>query len=45
MAFFAGRRLGGPRVSPLSPAKRWSGTLCGAAAGLPRPRPRRRPPV
>ncbi|AZK98724.1 phosphatidate cytidylyltransferase [Streptomyces sp. SID5473] len=34
VAYFAGRRLGGPRLSPLSPAKRWSGTLCGAAAAL-----------
>ncbi|GHA30972.1 hypothetical protein GCM10010329_63010 [Streptomyces spiroverticillatus] len=34
VAFFAGQRLGGPRLSPLSPAKRWSGTLCGAAAAL-----------
>ncbi|WP_211362809.1 phosphatidate cytidylyltransferase [Streptomyces phaeoluteigriseus] len=34
VAYFAGRRLGGPRLSPLSPAKRWSGTLAGAAAGL-----------
>jgi phosphatidate cytidylyltransferase len=34
VAFFAGQRLGGPRLSPLSPAKRWSGTVCGAAAGL-----------
>jgi phosphatidate cytidylyltransferase len=33
-AYFAGRRLGGPRLSALSPAKRWSGTLAGAAAGL-----------
>ncbi|MFI8192410.1 phosphatidate cytidylyltransferase [Streptomyces sp. NPDC085946] len=33
-AYFAGRRLGGPRLSPLSPAKRWSGTVAGAAAGL-----------
>lgn len=33
-AYFAGRRLGGPRLSPLSPAKRWSGTLAGATAGL-----------
>ncbi|MFI5802266.1 phosphatidate cytidylyltransferase [Streptomyces sp. NPDC051561] len=33
-AFFAGRHLGGPRLSPLSPAKRWSGTLAGAAAGV-----------
>ncbi|MER5951837.1 phosphatidate cytidylyltransferase [Streptomyces sp. NPDC001904] len=33
-AYFAGRRLGGPRLSPLSPAKRWSGTLAGAAAGV-----------
>jgi phosphatidate cytidylyltransferase len=34
VAFFAGPRLGGPRLSPLSPAKRWSGTLAGAAAGV-----------
>ncbi|MFJ4536734.1 phosphatidate cytidylyltransferase [Streptomyces tibetensis] len=34
VAFFTGRQLGGPRLSPLSPAKRWSGTVCGAAAGL-----------
>ncbi|WP_411151097.1 phosphatidate cytidylyltransferase [Streptomyces sp. A30] len=34
VAYFAGQRLGGPRLSPLSPAKRWSGTLAGAAAGL-----------
>ncbi|MCW2752061.1 MAG: hypothetical protein JWR83_3171 [Aeromicrobium sp.] len=34
VAFFAGPRLGGPALSPLSPAKRWSGTLVGAAAGL-----------
>ncbi|MCX4403585.1 phosphatidate cytidylyltransferase [Streptomyces sp. NPDC059837] len=34
VAYFAGRKLGGPRLSPLSPAKRWSGTLAGAAAGL-----------
>ncbi|MGI5358688.1 phosphatidate cytidylyltransferase [Streptomyces sp. CA-252508] len=34
VAYFAGRRLGGPRLSPLSPAKRWSGTLAGAVAGL-----------
>ncbi|MGI5194906.1 phosphatidate cytidylyltransferase [Streptomyces sp. CA-288835] len=33
-AYFAGQRLGGPRLSPLSPAKRWSGTLAGAAAGV-----------
>ncbi|MFH8938036.1 phosphatidate cytidylyltransferase [Streptomyces griseosporeus] len=33
-AYFAGRRLGGPRLSPLSPAKRWSGTLAGSAAGV-----------
>ncbi|MDH6440064.1 CDP-diglyceride synthetase [Streptomyces sp. SAI-144] len=33
-AYFAGRRLGGPRLSPLSPAKRWSGALAGAAAGV-----------
>jgi phosphatidate cytidylyltransferase len=29
-----GGRLGGPRLSPLSPAKRWSGVLVGTAAGL-----------
>ena len=34
VAYFAGPRLGGPGLSPLSPAKRWSGTLTGAAAGL-----------
>ncbi|MEU6538288.1 phosphatidate cytidylyltransferase [Streptomyces sp. NPDC047000] len=34
VAYFAGPALGGPRLSPLSPAKRWSGTLAGAAAGL-----------
>lgn len=34
VAYFAGPRLGGPRLSPLSPAKRWSGTLTGAAAGI-----------
>ncbi|MFD8232864.1 phosphatidate cytidylyltransferase [Streptomyces sp. NPDC059696] len=34
VAYFAGPRLGGPGLSPLSPAKRWSGTVCGAAAGL-----------
>ncbi|GII97563.1 phosphatidate cytidylyltransferase [Sinosporangium siamense] len=33
-ASFGGRLLGGPRLSPLSPAKHWSGTLTGAAAGL-----------
>ena len=33
-AYFGGRRLGGPMLSPLSPAKRWSGVLVGAAAGL-----------
>ncbi|MFD3501048.1 phosphatidate cytidylyltransferase [Streptomyces sp. NPDC058676] len=34
VAYFAGQGFGGPRLSPLSPAKRWSGTLAGAAAGL-----------
>ncbi|MEE1816763.1 phosphatidate cytidylyltransferase [Streptomyces sp. SP18ES09] len=34
VAFAAGPRLGGPPLSPLSPAKRWSGTLAGSAAGL-----------
>ncbi|WP_435845194.1 phosphatidate cytidylyltransferase [Streptomyces flaveolus] len=33
VAYFAGQWLGGPLLSRLSPAKRWSGTLCGAAAG------------
>ncbi|GHH51590.1 phosphatidate cytidylyltransferase [Streptomyces candidus] len=33
-AYFAGQRLGGPGLSPLSPAKRWSGTIAGAGAGL-----------
>jgi CDP-diglyceride synthetase len=31
-AYVAGRRFGGPPLSPLSPAKRWSGTLAGAIA-------------
>ncbi|MEV5433057.1 phosphatidate cytidylyltransferase [Streptomyces sp. NPDC052701] len=34
VAYFAGQRIGGPPLSPLSPAKRWSGTLAGAGAGL-----------
>ncbi|MFJ2261353.1 phosphatidate cytidylyltransferase [Streptomyces sp. NPDC087844] len=34
VAYFTGQRFGGPPLSPLSPAKRWSGTLAGAAAGL-----------
>lgn len=34
VAYFAGPALGGPPLSPLSPAKRWSGTVAGAAAGL-----------
>jgi phosphatidate cytidylyltransferase len=29
-----GPRLRGPRLSPLSPGKRWSGTLAGSAAGV-----------
>lgn len=33
-AFCGGRLVGGPRLSPLSPAKRWAGTLCAGAAGL-----------
>jgi phosphatidate cytidylyltransferase len=33
-ASFGGRMLGGPSLSRLSPAKRWSGVLAGAAAGL-----------
>ncbi|WP_244894057.1 phosphatidate cytidylyltransferase [Planobispora rosea] len=34
IASFGGRSLGGPRLSPLSPAKHWSGVLAGTAAGL-----------
>jgi phosphatidate cytidylyltransferase len=34
IAAYFGGRLGGPKLSPLSPAKRWSGVLVGAAAGL-----------
>lgn len=37
-AYFAGRKLGGPPLSPLSPAKRWSGTVAGAAAASARSR-------
>ncbi|MGW7484295.1 phosphatidate cytidylyltransferase [Nonomuraea muscovyensis] len=33
-ASFGGRLLGGPALSPLSPAKRWSGALAGGVAGL-----------
>ncbi|GAB1692255.1 phosphatidate cytidylyltransferase [Krasilnikovia sp. M28-CT-15] len=33
-AYVAGRRWGGPRLSPLSPAKRWSGTIVGAAVAV-----------
>ncbi|MFI0446817.1 phosphatidate cytidylyltransferase [Actinomadura sp. 6N118] len=33
-ASFSGRRLGGPSLSPLSPAKHWSGLLAGTIAGL-----------
>ncbi|GGK67260.1 hypothetical protein Ppa06_24010 [Planomonospora parontospora subsp. parontospora] len=33
-ASFGGRLLGGPVLSPLSPAKRWSGVLAGTIAGL-----------
>ncbi|WP_283138267.1 phosphatidate cytidylyltransferase [Rhizohabitans arisaemae] len=33
-ASFGGRFLRGPRLSPLSPGKHWSGVLVGAAAGL-----------
>jgi phosphatidate cytidylyltransferase len=33
-AFCGGRWLGGPRLSRLSPRKRWTGVACGAAAGL-----------
>ncbi|HLL66026.1 MAG TPA: phosphatidate cytidylyltransferase [Micromonosporaceae bacterium] len=33
-AYFGGRLLRGPHLSPLSPAKRWSGVLVGAVAGL-----------
>jgi phosphatidate cytidylyltransferase len=34
VAFFVGPKLGGPALSPLSPAKRWSGALVGAVAGV-----------
>lgn len=33
-AWCAGQALGGPLLSPLSPGKRWSGVLGGAAVGL-----------
>jgi phosphatidate cytidylyltransferase len=33
-AWCAGRLLGGPALSPLSPAKRWTGVAGGAVAGL-----------
>ncbi|MBB6170609.1 phosphatidate cytidylyltransferase [Nocardiopsis mwathae] len=33
-AWCGGRLLGGPALSPLSPAKRWGGVLGGAAAGV-----------
>ncbi|GIE91925.1 phosphatidate cytidylyltransferase [Actinoplanes regularis] len=33
-AYVAGRRFGGPSLSPLSPAKRWSGTLAGGLAAV-----------
>lgn len=33
-AWCGGRLLGGPRLSPLSPAKRWSGVAGGAAFGI-----------
>jgi phosphatidate cytidylyltransferase len=32
-AWCGGRLLGGPRLSPLSPAKRWGGVAGGAVAG------------
>ncbi|XKF14221.1 phosphatidate cytidylyltransferase [Knoellia locipacati] len=34
VAYFAGPLLGGPHLSPLSPAKRWSGAVAGAVAGI-----------
>ena len=34
IASFAGRGLGGPGLSPLSPAKRWGGAVAGAVAGI-----------
>jgi phosphatidate cytidylyltransferase len=33
-AFCGGRLIGGPRLSPLSPEKRWAGALCGGVVGL-----------
>ena len=34
VAYFAGPALGGPRLSPLSPGKRWGGTVAGAVAAV-----------
>jgi phosphatidate cytidylyltransferase len=33
-AFCGGRLLGGPRLSPISPEKRWSGAILGGVVGL-----------
>jgi phosphatidate cytidylyltransferase len=33
-AYLGGRLLGGPRLSPLSPHKHWSGVMAGAGLGL-----------
>jgi phosphatidate cytidylyltransferase len=33
-AFCGGRLIGGPHLSPVSPAKRWSGVVTGGLAGL-----------
>lgn len=33
-AWGGGRLLGGPHLSPLSPAKRWGGVVTGAVCGL-----------
>jgi phosphatidate cytidylyltransferase len=33
-AFCGGRLIGGPRLSALSPAKRWAGTICAGAVGV-----------
>jgi phosphatidate cytidylyltransferase len=33
-AFCGGRLIGGPRLSPISPAKRWSGVITGGLVGV-----------
>src|SRR5262249_45612526 len=36
-AFCGGRLIGGPKLSPISPAKRWSGVATGGLVGLAAP--------